>query len=153
MQYNIQPATREEIILFYSSTDSSHDKECGCIGHLRGYFDSRDEFITTFFDHLNNLKTQSFKIEFDALVNQLRTKNGLLNSLSSMSAYCYAHPKAKSPSWNDCTYYYRAATDSHSYYIRCSVARGDYNSYIYCYCREQLEQFLEKGKTKGGIDE
>ena len=144
LKYIVNVATEKESQLFYSSTENNQDRERGCIGHVRGDFGSGTQFHTTFWNHCDELKTQEFKSELDTVVNQLRTTGELLNNLSAMSVYCDIQPKAKLSSWNDCTYGYKVETDKYSYYIRCCTVRGEYNFYIYCYCREYLMQFLER---------
>ena len=59
------------------------------IGHLRGDFDSSGYgFYTTWTDTRTQWKTDEFKVEFDEVINALRSdKYGLLKNRSAMSAF------------------------------------------------------------------
>ena len=49
--------------------------QTGCIGHLRGDFDSSGNgFYTTWDDHWDRWKTDEFKAELDEVINALRGK-------------------------------------------------------------------------------
>lgn len=64
------------------------------IGHLRGDFDSSGYgFYTTWTDTRIQWKTDEFKVEFDEVINALRSdKYGLLKNRSAMSAYARQYP-------------------------------------------------------------
>ena len=68
----------------YSYTqEKSVQKNTGCIGHLRGDMGrSGEEFYTSWDDHEASLKTETFKSEFNSVVNALRKdeRYGLLLS-------------------------------------------------------------------------
>ena len=68
----------------YSYTqEKSVQKNTGCIGHLRGDMGrSGEEFYTSWDDHEASLKTETFKSEFNSIVNALRKdeRYGLLLS-------------------------------------------------------------------------
>ena len=58
----------------YSYTqEKSVQKNTGCIGHLRGDMGrSGEEFYTSWDDHEASLKTETFKSEFNSIMNALR---------------------------------------------------------------------------------
>lgn len=58
--------------------------QTGCIGHLRGDFDSSGNgFYTTWDDHWDRWKTDEFKAELDEVINTLREGRGLLHNIDS----------------------------------------------------------------------
>ena len=92
MAYEINAASPDESFLFYSNAE--RDKELSCTG-LRGDFGrSGNEFWTTWWEYVSELKTQVFREELDLFVNGLR-EQGLLKDRSSMAAYCYKHQEAR----------------------------------------------------------
>lgn len=114
----------------------------GCIGHLRGDMGREgDSFYTTWFDHREDLKTQDFKTELDAVVNALRSDpayGGALTSRGKLASYCYAHPDSRiAPDGN--AYGFRLDTENFAYMLRLCSDWGDYNFYIYCYVRKVLD--------------
>lgn len=147
LKLDVKAALDEEKTLFYSHSEKDDEIACGSIGHLRGDFGNGTEFFTTFWVHCYEFRTQHFKDELDIVINNLRKPGGLLNNLQAMTKYCYKHHTVKLTTWNDRTYGYKAESDMYSYYIRCCILRGDYNFYIYCYCRDRLLDFLETSKA------
>ncbi len=146
MEYEIQTAAPEEADFFYSNPEM--DKELGCIGHLRGDFgQSGKAFWTSWWEHQSDLKTDTFKEEFDDLINSLR-ENGILKGMHSMAEYCFAHPEARIPGSRFLGIYgFRVITDKHRYYFRCFPHGGDYNFYVYAYQNNNQQQ---QEKTQGG---
>ena len=71
----------------YSYTqEKSVQKNTGCIGHLRGDMGrSGEEFYTSWDDHEASLKTETFKSEFNSIVNALRKQ------FLSASSLCNNH--------------------------------------------------------------
>lgn len=148
MTISIRPMTRAEHNYCYSW--SSHlMAAAGCIGHLRGDMGSTgDGFYTTWFDHQEDLKTQYFKTELDAVVNALRfdpAYGGALVSRGKLAAYCRAHPDSRiAPDGN--AYGFRLDTENYVYMLRLCSDWGDYNFYIYCYVREQLDSHMAEAE-------
>ena len=69
--------------------------QTGCIGHLRGDFDSSGNgFYTTWDDHWDKWKTDEFKAELDEVINTLREGKGLLHNRRDMAAFARANPDA-----------------------------------------------------------
>lgn len=123
--------------------------QTGCIGHLRGDFDSSGQgFFTTWFDTRPQWKTDDFKAELDEVINALREDKGLLSSRSAMSAFARKTPESAFKG-NYCTEYgFRVDTEKYAYLIRCNPTKGDYNFYCYCYVKEWLDSHIsnaEKG--------
>lgn len=134
----------------YSYSWSTHlMAAAGCIGHLRGDMGSTgDGFYTTWFDHQENLKTQAFKDELDTVVNALRfdpSYGGVLSRRSTLAAYCYAHPESAMGTITR-EYGFRADTEDYAYMLRLNPNRGEYNFYIYCYVREQLDNHMAEAQ-------
>ena len=152
MDLSIRPIKLEEIPFSY--TQSQNDNiESGCIGFLRGDFDTSGKgFYTTWEDKVKFLKTDEFKREFDDVINSLRFGYGeLLKDRSSLSAYCHNNPDGVIEGNYTKEYGFRVDTDEHSYILRCNPTKGDYNFYVYAYDRETFEKHLNEigGKDMG----
>lgn len=144
MNLNIRPMTQAEHKYSYSEIDALMTA-AGCIGHLRGDMGSEGKsFYTTWFDHQEDIKTQLFKDELDNLVNAMRfdpAYSGILSSRGKLAAYCYAHPDSGMGTITR-EYGFRADTEKYAYMLRLNPNRGEYNFYIYCYVREQLDNHI-----------
>ena len=152
MDLSIRPIKPEEIPFSY--TQSQNDNiESGCIGFLRGDFDTSGKgFYSTWEDKVKFLKTNEFKREFDDVINSLRFGYGeLLKDRSSLSAYCHNNPDGVIKGNYTKEYGFRVDTDEHSYILRCNPTKGDYNFYVYAYDRETFEKHLNEigGKDMG----
>ena len=152
MDLSIRPIKPEEIPFSY--TQSQNDNiESGCIGFLRGDFDTSGKgFYTTWEDKIKFLKTDEFKREFDDVINSLRFGYGeLLKDRSSLSAYCQNNPDGVIEGNYTKEYGFRVDTDEHSYILRCNPTKGDYNFYVYAYDRDTFEKHLNEigGKDMG----
>jgi hypothetical protein len=146
MGFEINAATPEESFLFYSNEE--RDKELGCIGHLRGDFGrSGNEFWTTWWEHLSELKTLDFRENLNLFVNGLR-EQGLLKDRHSMAEYCYAHPEARlKGAWHGDVYGFQSKVGQYRFYVRCFPLQGDYNFYIYCYNSEKERSRAQGDRT------
>lgn len=145
MDLSIRPIKPEEIQFSY--TQSQNDNiESGCIGFLRGDFDTNGKgFYSTWEDKVSELKTESFKREFDTVINSLRFGYGeLLKDRGSLSTYCHKHPEGVIEGNYTKEYGFRVDTDEHSYILRCNATKGDYNFYIYAYDRSIFEKHLDE---------
>ena len=121
--------------------------QTGCIGHLRGDFDSSGNgFFTTWDDHWDRWKTDEFKAELDEVINALREGRGLLHNRRDMAAFARANPDAAFMG-NYCTEYgFRVDTDKHAFLLRCNPTKGDYNFYCYCYVKEWLDRHISRAE-------
>lgn len=148
MDITIRPMIRAERNYCYS-WGSHLMAVAGCIGHLRGDMGSEGKsFYTTWFDHQEDLKTQAFKDELDAVVNALRSDSaygGALASRGKLAAYCYAHPDGRITQGGN-AYGFRLDTENYAYMLRLCSDWGDYNFYIYCYVRESLDCHMAEAK-------
>ena len=152
MDLSIRPIKPEEIPFSYKQSQNVNI-ESGCIGFLRGDFDTSGKgFYTTWEDKVKFLKTDEFKREFDDVINSLRFGYGeLLKDRSSLSAYCHNNPDGVIEGNYTKEYGFRVDTDEHSYILRCNPTKGDYNFYVYAYDRETFEKHLNEigGKDMG----
>ena len=152
MDLSIRPIKPEEIPFSYKQSQNDNI-ESGCIGFLRGDFDTSGKgFYTTWEDKVKFLKTDEFKREFDDVINSLRFGYGeLLKDRSSLSAYCHNNPDGVIEGNYTKEYGFRVDTDEHSYILRCNPTKGDYNFYVYAYDRETFEKHLNEigGKDMG----
>lgn len=118
--------------------------QTGCIGHLRADMDSSGEgFFSSWNDFRKDLKTQEFKDEFDAVINELRKDGNFLHNRATLSKYCYSHNESSFENGRD-EYGVRINTDKYAYLMRLNPNKGEYNLYCYCYRRDWLDQHLEK---------
>ena len=152
MDLSIRPIKLEEIPFSYKQSQNDY-VESGCIGFLRGDFDTSGKgFYSTWEDKVKFLKTDEFKREFDDVINSLRFGYGeLLKDRSSLSAYCHNNPDGVIEGNYTKEYGFRVDTDEHSYILRCNPTKGDYNFYVYAYVRETFEKHLNEigGKDMG----
>ncbi len=143
----IRPMTQAE--RKYSYTQSMQlQGQTGCIGHLRGDFDSSGHgFFTAWDDHRTQWKTDDFKAEFDDVINALRSDEyGLLKSRPAMNEYARKYPDSVFQG-NYCTeFFFRVDTEKHAYLIRCNPNQGDYNFYCYCYVSEWLDKHMQNAE-------
>lgn len=145
---DIRPITVAERKYTYSQS-MQLEGQTGCIGHLRGDFDSSGNgFYTTWNDHRPQWKTDEFKTELDEVINILREDKGLLHNRRDMSVFARQSPDSAFQG-NYCTEYgFRVNTEKYAYLIRCNPTKGDYNFYCYCYVKEWLDRHIsnaEKG--------
>lgn len=145
---DIKPMTRPEMLYCYAQSQQI-SMQTGFIGHLRGDMDSDGQgFYTTFFDFRRELKTDDFKDEFDTVVNALRRDPAyqqILGNRGKLRSFCYAHPESRIQSDRD-DYGFRVNTEAYSYLIRLNPNRGEYNFYIYCYKRENLDRHMKNAE-------
>lgn len=130
--FKIRAAEHGTFKMFYSDGPA----EDRCIGHLRGDFGKGgDEFWNSWFPHAADTRNDdSFKEEFDALINALR-KN-LLKSRVFMQKYLREHDSLLLESGIITARGYMVTTEQYEYYIRCQPQPGDYNFYVYAYVRK-----------------
>ena len=142
LRITIRAMTPDEISFGYTQPELI--EASGCIGHLRADMGKiGTQFFSSWDDHQPELKTQTFKDEFDQFINELRKNpeyNGILTSRAALYAFCNAHPEAALGSGQE--FGFRADTDKYSYMLRLNPNRGAYNAYIYAYKREQFDRHL-----------
>ena len=103
--------------------------QTGCIGHLRADMDTNGEgFFSSWDDFRKDLKTQEFKDEFDAVINELRKGGGILRNRGALSKFCFSTPD--SSFGNEREYGVRVDTEKYAYLMRLNPHKGEYN--LYC---------------------
>ncbi len=139
-----QPMESERQEWLYSGGKDA-DLERGCIGHLRGDFDkSTGELWTSWFDHLDKLKTSEFRKDLQDTFKDLRKEGGLLSDFATMRKLC-----TQEASIGDGIYGFRMENSRYEYCLRCTPRRGEYNLYLYCYDKAaEREHALAKQKTE-----
>jgi hypothetical protein len=119
--------------------------QTGCIGHLRADMDSNGEgFFSSWDDFRKDLKTQEFKDELDAVINELREDGGILHNRGALSKFCFSTPD--SSFGNDREYGVRVDTEKYAYLMRLNPYKGEYNLYCYCYVRDWLNKHLKQAE-------
>lgn len=143
----IRPMAKEEQKYTYRQSMQIQG-QTGNIGYLRGDFGNRgNEFYTTWNDQRQSLKTGEFKAELDEVINVLRSKKyGLLESRRQMSAYVSRFPESAFQGNCGTEYGFRVETERYAYLIRCSLIKGDYNFYCFCYVGEYLDRHMENAR-------
>jgi len=141
--YELDATGEDEKELVYRSSDKS---DRGCVGWLRIDFGSSGEsFYSTWNDESMAYKTPEFRSELDEVINhfRLRSETPLLKNRASMSEVCRTTKSLElTGGWTD-MYMFKVQTDKHTYFMRCSPAKGDYNAYVYCYDTEKLQQYKD----------
>ncbi len=149
MDMTMRAIKPEEIIYTYTQQPEALEAS-GCIGHLRGDMDSNGHgFFTSWDDHQGKLKTESFKAEFDDVVNTLRFDDqygSILKNRSALTSYGYSHPEASFGKGSP-DYGVRIDTEKYSYLVRCNPNKGEYNFYVYAYERSKLNRQLSADRA------
>lgn len=144
MNITIRPLTPTERGFTYSQRLEIMER-AGCIGYLRADMGSSGKgFFSTWNDYRRDLKTQTFKTEFDSVINSLRfdaAYDGILKDRFALSRYCYTHPDTSYG--NNREYGIRVDTEQYAYFMRLNPNKGEYNLYCYCYEREWIDEILE----------
>ena len=149
-QLSIRPMTPDE--RKYSYTQSQQIMgQTGCIGHLRAWLDREGSaFPSSWDDHMESLKTDGFKEEFNWVVDQLRFDpefGNVLKNRGEMLAYCYTYDEAAFDPGNSKDYGFRADTKDYSYMLRLNPSKGYHNAYIYCYKKNLLDRHMERAES------
>ena len=137
----LKPAERN----YTYSQSQQISMQTGCIGHLRADMDSNGEgFFSSWDDFRKDLKTQEFKDELDAVINELREDGGILHNRGALSKFCFSTPD--SSFGNDREYGVRVDTEKYAYLMRLNPYKGEYNLYCYCYVRDWLNKHLKQAE-------
>lgn len=80
------------------------------------------------------LNDSAFKAELNDVVNELR-KDGLLKNRSEMRRYCATHQNLN---LNE-SYGFSVETAYRFFLLRCRPERGNYDCYMYCYDKRELQ--------------
>lgn len=160
MNVTIRPATQSEM-LYAAEQSEQISSQTGCIGILAAEMDFDEAgFFSTWTNVRANLNTDTFKREFDDVINRFRFGNGdeqgirkpdedtFLTNRSTLSMYCWERQSAKTEKGGE-AFCFRADTDSYTYIMRCIPVKAEFNLYCYCYRRDWLERHMER--AKGGI--
>ena len=144
MDMTFRPVTPAERNYTYSQSQQI-SMQTGCIGHLRADMDTNGEgFFSSWDDFRKDLKTQEFKDEFDAVINELRKDDGILHNRGALSKFCFSTPE--SSFGNDREYGVRVDTEKYAYLMRLNPYKGEYNLYCYCYVRDWLDKHLKQAE-------
>ena len=147
VRHQLCPASLGEAGLFYAQTPE-RDEELGAIGHVRIDFghNGREGFYHTWWPRgPEELNTQEFREELDAVVNDLR--KGVLKDLASMCRYCSGREGAIEGGTCCQNYGFTLETERYLYRLRCNPIEGDYQCYLSCFDK----QTQQMGLTKKGL--
>ena len=127
------------------------EAQTGLIGVLRGDMGpDGNGFFTSWTDRREDLKTEAFRKDLDAVIGALRTDaafGGLLKSRTDLLRCGRAHPDSAFTREPDTDFGFRADTERYSFLLRVNGRRGDYNLYAYAYYRPWLEQHMDRAKS------
>jgi hypothetical protein len=103
----------------------------GAIGYLRIDFGKGgNEFHTSWFDILPELKSYEFKRELDDVINSLREDGEHpLKDRKSLSEFC---KKTSGEGLDRESHGYEIQTPGYSYYFRLKPSQDDYDCYCFC---------------------
>lgn len=118
MKYQIKCADPKQHSMFYSDCDPALRN--ACVGHLRMDFGSDSEFWNTWWGNRDDLNNSAFKAELNDVVNELRRTGLLKNRLNE-------------------SYGFSVETDDRLFLLRCRPERGNYDCYMYCYDKRELQ--------------
>ena len=114
--------------------------QTGFIGYLRADMGaSGKEFFSTWYDFRESLRTPEFQVEFDNVINDIRSDGGFLENIIALEKYCIAHSETRFDKYS-CEYGVRVNTEKYSYLMRLNPNQGEYNLYCYCYEKEWLNR-------------
>lgn len=129
-KYQFAPISPDRLDWVFSG-DMAMDAKRGTIVHLRGDFGrSGEEFWCSLFDHQPALKTDAFRVEFNDIVNWLRSRGRMLHDYRTMYKLCGDGRPCGDRSEE---YAFEAETSRWRYCLRLIARRGDYNFYLYAY--------------------
>ena len=147
MKYDVRAMTEAERMYSYEQSDQL-SMMTGLIGYLRADMGSDGKgFFPTWSEYRDSLSTQTFRDEFDTLINELRASDSFLCDRSSLSKFCYSYPDC---AFDDAmsTFGVRVDTDKYAYLMRLEPNSGAYDLYCYCYQKAWLDRHIsnaEKG--------
>ena len=127
MDYQFQKTTEHEFDLFFQMEGEAAEQH-GFLGYLRGdYGRSGREFHTTWFDGQADLKTDTFREEFDGIVNYLRDAS--LDPVEGPDVFQFHCLQNMRRRVTDTEVRFKIVTEGYSYYFRCQPGPGNYNLY------------------------
>ncbi len=139
-------------------SDSSRDKELGCVGHLRADFGRNEGFFTTWHDHCPELNTEVFKEDFNKTIAIFRRHE--LKDFDTMSQYCWNKQAKQIPERysDEFAFLSKRKTKHYEYYLRMTPQQGYYHVYLYCYdldarAKHQTRQNVGKPMPKHKRDD
>lgn len=148
VKIKIRPMTLPEQMYCYQQSNQL-SWMTGLIGHLRADMGTEgDSFFSSFWYFLEDLKTQEFKEEIDAVIHALRNDHlhgGILGSRNSMAAYCRKHSECEMKD-DERSYGVRVDTEKRAYLLRLNPHPGEYNLYCYCYTKKWLDSHLQQAE-------
>lgn len=148
IKIDLRAMTRPEQMYCYSQSQEISMKT-GLIGYLRAELNADGNgFYNSFETFREGLKTPEFKIEFDSLINALRTDpqyEGIMQNRKALALYCTKHSDSRIHE-DSKRFGVRADTEKYAYLLRLTPSKGEYNLYCYCYYKEWLDQHLENAQ-------
>ncbi len=148
LKLDLKAMTKPEQMYCYRQSQQI-SMQTGFIGYLRAELDAAGKgFYSSFETFREGLKTPEFKIEFDNLINALRTDpqyDGILQNRETLSSYCMKHPDSRIHE-DGRRFGVRVDTEMYTYLLRLTPHKGEYNLYCYCYVKEHLDRHMEKAQ-------
>lgn len=140
--YELLSVNQNEIGMCFRMGGTNAERH-GAIGCFRADFGKNGgEFWSRWFDYQPYLKTQTFKTEFDNIINSLRNDGQIppFSSRDSLSSFCASASDVESTVKHGAML---IRTRDFSYYFRCRPHVADYDIYCFAYDNSYLLPELE----------
>ncbi len=132
---------------FYTFRNSQQiSSQTGLIGYIRADMGTLGtEFFSTWNGFRDDLNTQDFKDDIDAVINSLREDGGFLSSRDQLEDFCINSNNVFAYN-SGVDYGVRVNTKDYAFLMRLNPYKGNYNLYCYCYKKDWLDHHLEKAE-------
>lgn len=145
MELQMHPMKGTEHFYCYAQSQQL-SMQTGLIGHLRADMDTNGTgFFSSWFSFRDSLKSDSFKQEFDEVLNELREEGNILHNRATLSRLCIKAPESAFNNGRN-EFGFRVDTEHYSYMMRLNPNKGEYNLYCYCYVRQWLERHMKQAE-------
>ena len=132
---------------FYTFRNSQQiSSQTGLIGYIRADMGTLGtEFFSTWNGFRDDLNTQDFKDDIDAVINSLREDGGFLSSRDQLEDFCINSNNVFAYN-SGVDYGVRVNTKDYAFLMRLNPYKGNYNLYCYCYKKDWLDHHLENAE-------
>ena len=145
MESKAAPLKGKEYLYTYRNSQQI-SSQTGLIGYLRADMGTLGtEFFSTWNGFRDDLNTQDFKDDIDAVINSLRKDGGFLSNRDQLEDFCINSDNVFAYN-TGVDYGVRVNTKEYAFLMRLNPYKGNYNLYCYCYKKDWLDHHLEKAE-------